>query len=261
MTPPGGNRHRRRARHRPRLCRSAGGSRLRPCSSPIWRTGAGSLREALATRGAGFAYLQVRSLRRRLPRSPCLHGPRRLRPHRLPGQQCRHRRRGARRPARPGARRISTACSRVNLRGTVFLTQAVARAMLATPTDQSPRRSSPSPRSAPRWPRPSAPTTASPRPGFRCGRRTWRCGWPPENIGVFEVRPGIIRTDMTAGVSAEIRRADRRRPGAGRGAGAKPPTSPPWSPRWPAANSAFRRDRSSMSMARCPCRGCKRVLK
>ncbi|TIP36577.1 MAG: SDR family oxidoreductase, partial [Mesorhizobium sp.] len=24
----------------------------------------------------------------------------------------------------------------------------------------------------------------------------------PENIGVFEVRPGIIRTDMTAGVSA-----------------------------------------------------------
>ncbi|TGU26497.1 SDR family oxidoreductase, partial [Mesorhizobium sp. M4B.F.Ca.ET.150.01.1.1] len=25
----------------------------------------------------------------------------------------------------------------------------------------------------------------------------------PENIGVFEVRPGIIRTDMTAGVSAK----------------------------------------------------------
>jgi NAD(P)-dependent dehydrogenase (short-subunit alcohol dehydrogenase family) len=25
----------------------------------------------------------------------------------------------------------------------------------------------------------------------------------PENIGVFEVRPGIIRTDMTSGVSAK----------------------------------------------------------
>ena len=26
----------------------------------------------------------------------------------------------------------------------------------------------------------------------------------PEGIGVFEVRPGIIRTDMTAGVSSQI---------------------------------------------------------
>ena len=56
-------------------------------------------------------------------------------------------------------------------------------------------RSSPSPRSAPKWRRPSAPTTASPRPGCPCGPRRWRCGSRRRASRVFEVRPGIIRTD------------------------------------------------------------------
>ena len=90
----------------------------------------------------------------------------------------------------------------VNLRGTVFLTQAVAKAMLARPPTIR-ARSSTSPRSAPSSHRRSAPTTASPRPGFPCGRKRWRCRLAGEGISVFEVRPGIIRTDMTAGVSAK----------------------------------------------------------
>ena len=91
----------------------------------------------------------------------------------------------------------------VNLRGTVFLTQAVAKAMLADADRPRRARSSTSPRSAPKWRRRSGPTTASPRPGFRCGRRLLALRLADDGISVFEVRPGIIRTDMTAGVTAK----------------------------------------------------------
>ena len=88
----------------------------------------------------------------------------------------------------------------INLRGTVFLTQAVAKAMLATPTDH--------PRSIVTITSVSA-EMASPERSDYCISKAGLSMWvknlalrlAPENIGVFEVRPGIIRTDMTAGVS------------------------------------------------------------
>ncbi|PBC10124.1 3-ketoacyl-ACP reductase [Mesorhizobium sp. WSM3859] len=90
----------------------------------------------------------------------------------------------------------------INLRGTVFLSQAVARAMLATPAV--------SPRSIITITSVSA-TMASPERADYCISKAGLSMWvknlalrlAPENIGVFEVRPGIIRTDMTAGVSAK----------------------------------------------------------
>lgn len=88
----------------------------------------------------------------------------------------------------------------VNLRGTVFLSQAVAKAMLAKPTDHA--------RSIITITSVSA-DAASPERSDYCISKAGLSMWvknlalrlAPENIGVFEVRPGIIRTDMTAGVS------------------------------------------------------------
>jgi len=89
----------------------------------------------------------------------------------------------------------------INLRGTMFLSQAVAKAMLAT--------SSSSARSIITITSVSA-TMASPERADYCISKAGLSMWvknlalrlAAENIGVFEVRPGIIRTDMTAGVSA-----------------------------------------------------------
>lgn len=90
----------------------------------------------------------------------------------------------------------------INLRGTVFLSQAVARAMLATPTDH--------PRSIVTVTSISAEAASPDRPDYcvsKAGLSMWvknlALRLAPENIGVFEVRPGIVRTDMTAGVSAK----------------------------------------------------------
>lgn len=88
----------------------------------------------------------------------------------------------------------------INLRGTIFLTQAVAKAMLATPTDH--------PKSIVTVTSVSA-DMASPERADYCVSKAGLSMWvknlalrlAAENIGVFEVRPGIIRTDMTAGVS------------------------------------------------------------
>ncbi|WFP65095.1 MULTISPECIES: 3-ketoacyl-ACP reductase [unclassified Mesorhizobium] len=90
----------------------------------------------------------------------------------------------------------------VNLRGTVFLSQAVAKAMLATPAGST--------RSIITITSVSA-TMASPERADYCMSKAGLSMWvknlalrlAAENIGVFEVRPGIIRTDMTAGVSAK----------------------------------------------------------
>jgi len=90
----------------------------------------------------------------------------------------------------------------VNLRGTVFLSQAVARAMLAT---------------KPVFPRSIITVTsvsaemASPERADYCMSKAALSMWvktlalrlAPEAIGVFEARPGIIRTGMTAGVAAK----------------------------------------------------------
>ncbi|SJM32829.1 3-ketoacyl-ACP reductase [Mesorhizobium delmotii] len=90
----------------------------------------------------------------------------------------------------------------INLRGTVFLSQAVAKAMLAEPGAY--------PRSIITITSVSA-EMASPERADYCISKAGLSMWvktlalrlAPENIGVFEVRPGIIRTDMTAGVTAK----------------------------------------------------------
>ncbi|TPO11622.1 3-ketoacyl-ACP reductase [Mesorhizobium sp. B1-1-5] len=90
----------------------------------------------------------------------------------------------------------------INLRGTVFLSQAVAKAMLAAPANAA--------RSIITITSVSA-AMASPERADYCISKAGLSMWvknlalrlAPENIGVFEVRPGIIRTDMTAGVSAK----------------------------------------------------------
>lgn len=90
----------------------------------------------------------------------------------------------------------------INLRGTVFLSQAVARAMLATPTDHA--------KSIVTVTSISAEAASPERPDYcvsKAGLSMWvknlALRLASENIGVFEVRPGIVRTDMTAGVSAK----------------------------------------------------------
>lgn len=90
----------------------------------------------------------------------------------------------------------------INLRGTVFLSQAVARAMLAAPTDH--------PKSIVTITSISAEAASPERPDYcvsKAGLSMWvknlALRLAPENIGVFEVRPGIVRTEMTAGVSAK----------------------------------------------------------
>ncbi|TPI43124.1 3-ketoacyl-ACP reductase [Mesorhizobium sp. B3-1-6] len=90
----------------------------------------------------------------------------------------------------------------INLRGTVFLSQAVAKAMLAAPAG--------SVRSIITITSVSA-AMASPERADYCISKAGLSMWvknlalrlASENIGVFEVRPGIIRTDMTAGVSTK----------------------------------------------------------
>jgi 3-oxoacyl-[acyl-carrier protein] reductase len=90
----------------------------------------------------------------------------------------------------------------VNLRGTVFLTQAVARAMLAAPAA--------GPRTIVNITSVSAELTSPERVDY-CISKTGLSMWTKalalrlagEGISVFEVRPGIIRTEMTSGVSAK----------------------------------------------------------
>jgi NAD(P)-dependent dehydrogenase (short-subunit alcohol dehydrogenase family) len=85
----------------------------------------------------------------------------------------------------------------VNLRGTVFLSQAVARAMLAAPA--KPGRSIITITSV------SAEFASPERPDYcvsKAGLSMWvknlALRLAADGISVFEVRPGIIRTDMTA---------------------------------------------------------------
>ncbi|CAN7606269.1 3-ketoacyl-ACP reductase [Mesorhizobium sp. LjNodule214] len=90
----------------------------------------------------------------------------------------------------------------INLRGTVFLSQAVGKAMLAAPGDH--------PKSIITITSVSA-EMASPERSDYCISKAGLSMWvknlalrlAAENIGVFELRPGIIRTDMTAGVAAK----------------------------------------------------------
>jgi NAD(P)-dependent dehydrogenase (short-subunit alcohol dehydrogenase family) len=95
----------------------------------------------------------------------------------------------------------------VNLRGTFFLTQRTARLMLERPSAAG------SPRSIVFVSSVSA-TMASIERGEYClskaalamAVKLFALRLAPDGIGVFEVRPGIIRTDMTAGVSEKYDR-------------------------------------------------------
>lgn len=90
----------------------------------------------------------------------------------------------------------------INLRGTVFLSQAVAKAMLGLTSDGA--------RSIITVTSVSA-AMASPERSDYCISKAGLSMWvknlalrlATENIAVFEVRPGIIRTEMTAGVTAK----------------------------------------------------------
>jgi NAD(P)-dependent dehydrogenase (short-subunit alcohol dehydrogenase family) len=91
----------------------------------------------------------------------------------------------------------------VNLRGTMFLTHAAARWMLAHPRHDGAARSIVTVTSV-------SAAMANPERVEYCVSKAALSMWlkalavrlAPEEIGVFEVRPGIIRTEMTAGVAA-----------------------------------------------------------
>jgi 3-oxoacyl-[acyl-carrier protein] reductase len=90
----------------------------------------------------------------------------------------------------------------VNLRGTVFFTQAVAKAMLATPSKT--RRSIQFITSV-------SSSVASPerldycmsKAGLGMFAKGLAIRLAGKGIDVFEVRPGIIKTDMTSGVTGK----------------------------------------------------------
>ncbi len=111
---------------------------------------------------------------------------------------------------------------RINLRGPWFLTQAAARFMME-------RRPAPQGQALPRQGSPqgsqtrlgcivfitsiSAETASVDRgeycvskAGLAMAARLWAARLAGEGIAVYEVRPGIIRTDMTAGVAAKYDR-------------------------------------------------------
>ena len=91
----------------------------------------------------------------------------------------------------------------VNLRGTMFLTHAAARWMLAHARLDGAARSIVTVTSV-------SAVMANPERVEYCVSKAALSMWlkalavrlAPEDIGVFEVRPGVIRTEMTAGVAA-----------------------------------------------------------
>jgi 3-oxoacyl-[acyl-carrier protein] reductase len=95
----------------------------------------------------------------------------------------------------------------INLRGTVFFTQAVAKAMLIEKESQQ----HPSPRRTIQFITSASAVMASPERLDYCMSKAALSMFAKglalrlagEGIDVFEIRPGIIRTDMTAVVSAK----------------------------------------------------------
>jgi 3-oxoacyl-[acyl-carrier protein] reductase len=89
----------------------------------------------------------------------------------------------------------------VNLRGALFLTQAVARAMLAR-NDAGRRRTIVAISSvSAEMVSPDRAEYCISKAGLSMAMKAFAVRLAPEGIGVFEVRPGIIRTDMTAPVA------------------------------------------------------------
>ena len=96
----------------------------------------------------------------------------------------------------------------INLKGPYFLTQAVARVMVAA------RDADPGFRAGIVFVTSVSATLASVERGEYCvskaglsmAAQLWAVRLAGEGIGVYEVRPGVIRTDMTSGVTAKYDR-------------------------------------------------------
>jgi NAD(P)-dependent dehydrogenase (short-subunit alcohol dehydrogenase family) len=90
----------------------------------------------------------------------------------------------------------------INLRGTIFLTQKVAKAMLSG-DGSHPRTIVTITSVSAEFASPERPDYCISKAGLSMWVKNLALRLAPENIGVFEVRPGIIRTEMTSGVAAK----------------------------------------------------------
>ena len=89
----------------------------------------------------------------------------------------------------------------VNLRGTLFLTQAVAKAMLARGESGHPRSIITITSASAEMASPDRADYCVSKAGLSMAMRAFAVRLAPEGIAVLEVRPGIIRTEMTAAVA------------------------------------------------------------
>ena len=147
------------------------------------------------------------------PRPRDRRGHRLGRRHRVPGEQRRHRLAAPRRPARRSARGLRQGARRQPA-GHLLL-HAGGRAPDGGNAGIGPafdRHRVFGQRRA--WPRSSAANTACRRPVWACWPSCSRFGWRRWASRVFDVRPGVIRTPMTEGVSGKYDQLHRRRPGA-----------------------------------------------
>jgi 3-oxoacyl-[acyl-carrier protein] reductase len=89
----------------------------------------------------------------------------------------------------------------VNLRGTLFLTQIVARAMLAAGEAGHPRSIVTITSVSAEMVSPDRAEYCVSKAGLSMAMKAFATRLAPEGVAVFEVRPGIIKTDMTAPVA------------------------------------------------------------
>jgi 3-oxoacyl-[acyl-carrier protein] reductase len=94
----------------------------------------------------------------------------------------------------------------VNLRGTLFFTQAVARWMTEHPTPDVPRSIITVTSISAALASPERTEYCVSKAGLAMFLQALALRLAPTGISVFDVRPGIIRTDMTAGVSVHYDR-------------------------------------------------------
>jgi NAD(P)-dependent dehydrogenase (short-subunit alcohol dehydrogenase family) len=91
----------------------------------------------------------------------------------------------------------------VNLRGTLFLTQAAARAMLDQAPASHPRAIITITSISAALASPERADYCVSKAGLSMAMQNFALRLAPHGIAVFEVRPGIVRTDMTAPVSSK----------------------------------------------------------
>ena len=89
----------------------------------------------------------------------------------------------------------------VNLRGALFLTQAVARAMIGAGSGDHPRSIVTITSVSAEMVSPERAEYCVSKAALSMAVKAFAVRLAPEGIAVFEVRPGIIRTDMTAPVA------------------------------------------------------------